>query len=139
PALAEGAAIVCDSAQDGQSAAVELGVRRALAEGFARVLCVPGDCPSLDPGQIDSLLAGGSAEPRVVVIPDRHGTGTNALLLTPPDAIAPGFGPDSCARHQDRARAAGLACEVLRVPSLLLDIDTGDDLSVLRERLASEH
>ncbi len=75
----------------------------------------------------------------VVVIPDRHGTGTNGLLLSPPDAIAPSFGPDSCDRHLEIARAAGVACRIESPGSLLLDIDTGADLAVLRERLANEH
>ncbi|MEA2225883.1 MAG: 2-phospho-L-lactate/phosphoenolpyruvate guanylyltransferase, partial [Solirubrobacteraceae bacterium] len=55
---------------------------------------------------------------------------------TPPDAISPSFGPGSCARHRDLARAAGVSCRVERPPSLLLDIDTGADLAVLRDRLA---
>ena len=68
-------------------------------------------------------------------MPDRHGTGTNGLLLAPPDAIAPSFGPDSCERHRALALAAGASCRLERPPSLLLDIDTGADLAALRERL----
>jgi 2-phospho-L-lactate guanylyltransferase len=138
PAQAHGAMVMGDSAEAGQSAAVLLGVERALADGFQRVLCVPGDCPSLDPAEVDELLRGHGAAPGVVVVPDRHGTGTNGLLLTPPGAIEPGFGPDSCERHAARARAAGIACEIARVPSLLLDVDTGSDLAALRKRLAGE-
>src|ERR1700722_4414618 len=52
-----GALIVEDSADAGQSAAVALGVARALHDGFARVLCIPGDCPALDPSALDALLA----------------------------------------------------------------------------------
>jgi 2-phospho-L-lactate guanylyltransferase len=144
PAAAElaracGAEVVRDTAQDGQSAAVELGIRRALDGGFHRVLCVPGDCPAVNAAELDALLAALGVRSGVVVIPDRHGTGTNGLLLSPPAAIAPGFGPDSCERHVSRARAAGLGCEVVRLASLSLDIDTGSDLDVLRERLAREH
>ncbi len=161
-----GAIVVPDAAEDGQSAAVAAGIERAMAEGFARALCIPGDCPALDPGEVAALLEGtpggtieaparetpsagpakaparetpsaaGSAE--VVIVPDRHGTGTNGLLLTPPGAITPSFGPDSCERHIGLAREAGVACRVERVPSLLLDIDTGADLAALRERLAGE-
>src|SRR5437899_999194 len=53
-----------------------------------------------------------------------------------PDAIAPSFGPGSCARHRALARAAGASCRLAHPPSLLLDIDTGADLAALRERLA---
>jgi 2-phospho-L-lactate guanylyltransferase len=144
-----GALIVADPAEESQSAAVKLGVRRALEGGIERVLCIPGDCPALDPADLDSLLGAPAEEPRdsqgrparggqVVIVPDRHGTGTNGLLLTPPDAIAPSFGPDSCERHRALALAAGIACRVERPSSLLLDIDTGEDLEVLRMRLVAE-
>jgi 2-phospho-L-lactate guanylyltransferase len=134
----QGAIVVQDSAQEGQSAAVILGLERALAEGAERVLCIPGDCPALDPQELDALLLADSDTPAVVIVPDRHGTGTNGLLLSPPDAIAPSFGPGSCQRHQELARKAGVACRLERPASLLLDIDTGEDLQELRERLAGE-
>jgi 2-phospho-L-lactate guanylyltransferase len=132
-----GALVVEDTAEESQNAAVALGVERALAEGFERVLCVPGDCPALNPAELDSLLAG--AAPEVAIVPDRHGTGTNGLLLTPPDAIPPSFGPDSCERHLALAREAGAVCRIERPASLLLDVDTGADLAALRERLSGAH
>ena len=135
----QGALLVPDGEERGQSAAVTLGVQRALSDGIERVLCIPGDCPALDAAELDALLAadgaGAEAATQVVIVPDRHGSGTNGLLLAPPDAIAPSFGPDSCARHHALALAAGASCRVERPPSLLLDIDTGADLAALRERL----
>jgi 2-phospho-L-lactate guanylyltransferase len=135
-----GAIVVADDADEGQSAAAALGIARALAEGVERALCVPGDCPALDPVELRLLLAAPPAEdrrePTVVIVPDRHGTGTNGLLLSPPDAIAPSFGPDSCARHRALALAAGIVPRIRRPRSLLLDIDTSADLDALRERLA---
>jgi 2-phospho-L-lactate guanylyltransferase len=134
-----GALLLPDDDELSQSAAVTLGIRTALAEGFQRVLCIPGDCPALDPAELDALLGsdetGAARAARVVIVPDRHGTGTNGLLLTPPDAIPPSFGPGSCERHRALALAAGVSCRVERPPSLLLDIDTGADLAALRDRL----
>jgi 2-phospho-L-lactate guanylyltransferase len=135
---ARGAIVVADTAEEGQSAAVALGVARARTEGAERVLCIPGDCPALDPGEVDALLSDASAGASVVIVPDRHGTGTNGLLIAPPEAISPSFGPGSCERHRELARAAGASCRLERPASLLLDIDTGADLAVLRERLAGE-
>jgi 2-phospho-L-lactate guanylyltransferase len=145
-----GAAVIEDHAEAGQSAAATLGIQRALADGFERVLCVPGDCPALDPAELDALLEAHpdaashpadsgvreQSAPAVTIIPDRHGTGTNGLLLTPPDAIVPSFGSDSCERHGRLARAAGISPRLERLSSLLLDIDTGADLAALRDRLA---
>ncbi len=133
-----GALMIEDTAELGQSAAVALGVTRALADGAERVLCVPGDCPALDPDELDALIAASdvrAGHPHVVIVPDRHGTGTNGLLIAPPEAIAPSFGAGSCARHEALARDAGVSCVLERPSSLLLDIDTGADLAALRERL----
>jgi len=139
PSLAQiarehGALLVSDEQERGQSAAVTLGVRSALEQGIERVLCIPGDCPALDPAELDALL-GADSETQVVIVPDRHGSGTNGLLLTPPDTIAPSFGPDSCQRHQALALAAGVSWRLERLSSLLLDIDTSADLDALRDRL----
>jgi 2-phospho-L-lactate guanylyltransferase len=130
-----GAEVVHDGREAGQSAAAALGVATAAARGAERVLLVPGDCPALDPAEVGALLARGR-EAGVVVVPDRHGTGTNALLLAPPEAIEPAFGPGSLARHISRGRASGLGVHVEPVPSLGLDVDTPDDLEALRAALA---
>lgn len=135
-----GAGVVADFDEQGQSSAVARGIARALELGAERVLCVPGDCPSLVAGEVEELLGSppraGARE--VVIVPDRHGTGTNALLLTPPGVIAPSFGPGSCERHRRLAGQARAGCRLAHPPSLLLDVDTGADLEVLRERLALE-
>jgi 2-phospho-L-lactate/phosphoenolpyruvate guanylyltransferase len=125
-----GAAALEDS-DAGHNTAAALGIRAARTVGAQRVLLVPGDCPGLDPAELDELLARPAKAPSVLVVPDRHGTGTNALLLTPPDALAPSFGPGSCQRHVEHAEAAGVDVEVVRVPSLALDIDTPEDLAAL--------
>jgi 2-phospho-L-lactate/phosphoenolpyruvate guanylyltransferase len=125
-----GAAAIEDR-DDGHNAAAALGVRAARTVGAQRALLVPGDCPALDPVELDELLARPVRPPSALVVPDRHGTGTNALLLTPPDALAPSFGPDSCQRHLRHARAAGIEAEVVEVASLALDIDTPEDLGAL--------
>ena len=134
----QGAIVLEDSTEDGQSAAALSGLERALAEGVQRALCIPGDCPALDPKELDALLLADNDTRAVVIVPDRHGTGTNGLLLSPPDAISPSFGPGSCERHQELARRAGVPFRLERLASLLLDIDTGEDLQALRERLAGE-
>ena len=67
----------------------------------------------------------------VAIVPDRHGTGTNALALAPPDAIEPSFGEGSCARHVAAAREAGVPFGVEELPSLALDLDTPADVVAL--------
>ena len=133
-ALARGqdAVLVDDPHEEGQAAAAQLGVREALELGAERVLLVPGDCPGLDPDELDALLREEATDPVATIVPDRHGTGTNALLLSPPEVIAPAFGEGSFARHVGAAEQAGAAVRVRRVPSLELDVDTSEDLQAFR-------
>jgi 2-phospho-L-lactate guanylyltransferase len=136
-AEAAGAAVVHDPEEAGQSAAASRGIAAAVERGADRVLLVPGDCPALDPAEVERLLAAPHDPPHLTIVPDRHGSGTNALLIAPPQAIAPSFGPDSRARHAALAREAGVAITVTDVPSLGLDIDTPGDLAALRATLAA--
>jgi 2-phospho-L-lactate guanylyltransferase len=132
----DGVFAIDDDARAGQSPATLLGVRHAMASGFDRVLLVPGDAPLIDPREVDRLLATAAAdELGIVIVPDRHEEGTNALVLTPPDALGPSFGPGSLARHLAAAEASGRTFRVERPESLLLDVDTPADLSELSARL----
>jgi 2-phospho-L-lactate guanylyltransferase len=135
---AYGAALLSED-DHGHNDAAERGVKQALRQGVDRALLVPGDCPLLDPTEVDRLIAHPAPAPSVLIVPDRHGTGTNALLLTPPDAMASSFGPGSCERHAAAAAAAGIHHEVVPVPTLGLDVDTPEDLEELRTALASAH
>ncbi len=137
-AAGHGATVLGDSSS-GHSDAAMIGIRRALSEGAERALLVPGDCPLLDADQIDELIAYPVTEPSALIIPDRHGTGTNGLLLTPPGALTPSFGEGSCARHFELALSQGTTPEVVSVQSLALDIDTPDDLDTLRAVFRSTH
>jgi 2-phospho-L-lactate guanylyltransferase len=131
-ARARDAMIVGDDPERGQSAAAVAGIRAAIELGAERVLLVPGDCPALDAEEVDGLLSADEDSPAVTVVPDRHGTGTNALLLAPPDVIEPAFGEGSYDRHVGAARAAGARLAAAHVPSLAIDVDTPADLDALR-------
>lgn len=128
------ATVVDEAEPAGHSGAAAIGVARAVELGATRVLLVPGDCPLLRAEDVDGLLAR-HPQPGVVVVPDRHGTGTNALLLQPPTAIPPAFGPGSRERHVRLAREAGQPIQVDEVPALLMDVDTLEDLDVVAAAL----
>lgn len=126
----QGARVIADG-EDGHNAAAKLGVAEAIRSGAERVLLVPGDCPAMEPEEVNQLLAREAGERSVLIVPDRHSTGTNALLITPPNAVSPAFGPGSAQRHARLAQSAGIAYEIVPVPSLGLDIDTPEDLTAL--------
>jgi 2-phospho-L-lactate guanylyltransferase len=138
-ARARGAVVVADPADAGHSAAALLGIGAARDRGAERVLLIPGDCPLLAAADVEALLEP-PPTPRghVVIVPDRVGAGTNALLLEPPEVIAPAFGPGSHERHRAAARRAGIIAETRRPASLTLDVDTPDDLRALADALAEQ-
>jgi len=136
-AAGAGAEVVADPDEGGHSGAALAGVSRAEELGAECAVMLPGDCPLLDPLELDRLLTG-LPERFVTVVPDRHGTGTNALVLAPPGAIEPAFGEGSCARHVATARAAGTPYAVEELPSLGLDLDTPADVVALTRVLAAD-
>jgi 2-phospho-L-lactate guanylyltransferase len=127
-ALGERVQVLRDTEQAGQSEAALIGIRYAQAAGYERVLLVPGDTPLVDPQDVGALL---ELDAPVAIVPDRHGTGTNALMIAPPDAIGPSFGPGSFARHVAAAQDAGIEPAVARVWPLMFDVDTPEDLADL--------
>jgi 2-phospho-L-lactate guanylyltransferase len=129
--------VIPDDPAGGHSEAAQLGIEWAAEDGAFHALVLAGDTPAIDDGEIDALLRRAGDGPEVVIVPDRHGDGTNALLLTPPEVMAPSFGPGSCERHQRLAREAGAEVSVDEVESLLLDVDTAEDLEALAHGLAA--
>jgi 2-phospho-L-lactate/phosphoenolpyruvate guanylyltransferase len=131
-----GAEVVADPGEGGHSGAALAGIAHAETSGAECVVLLPGDCPLLDPRELDRLLTG-VPERYVGIVPDRHGTGTNALVLSPPSAIVPSFGEGSRDRHVAAAREAGLPFAVEEIGSLGLDLDTPADLIALTRELES--
>ena len=132
-ASADRLVVLPDTAGAGQSEAALIGIAHALAQGYDRVLLIPGDTPLVRPEDLAGLIA--HRDEGVVIVPDRHGTGTNALVLSPPDAIEPSFGPDSLARHVAASEAAAVPHRVEAVATLALDVDTPADLAELAAEL----
>jgi 2-phospho-L-lactate/phosphoenolpyruvate guanylyltransferase len=132
-----GAEVVPDPEDAGHVQAAQAGIARAEAEGAERVALLAGDCPLLDPRELDRLLTGVPGS-YVGIVPDRHGSGTNALLLSPPDAIVPAFGEGSRDRHVEAARRAGIPFGIEELPSIELDLDTPADVIALTRELAKQ-
>ncbi len=119
----------------GLNGAVEAGVGEAVAMGAEIALVLPGDIPLLDADDLRGLVAlASTAERMVIVATDRHGTGTNALVLRPPRIVSPAFGPGSAERHLASAIAAGALPRRVDCAGIALDIDTPLDLAELVRR-----
>lgn len=124
---------------DSHSAAAHFGASWAASHQARRVICCAADCPLVSAQELDRLLERCDHERiEFAVVPDRAGTGTNALVISPPTACKPAFGPGSRARHIEHAKALGIRAQVTEVPSLSLDVDAEQDLHDLGQVLACE-
>lgn len=130
-ALARGFAVVRERAPDDLNAALALAAREAMARGAAALLVIPVDLVLLTPAALRAV-ASGIAKPGCVLVPDRHGTGTNVLGLAPARADLFRFGDWSLDEHRRAAAAAGLDVRVHADPTLALDLDTSDDYRLWR-------
>lgn len=131
--------LIEDTTEKGQSNAARAGLARATSLGLDRAALVPSDCPLLDPAELEELFVRAAAGADVVIVPDRHGTGTNALVVDPSGPFEPQFGPGSLQRHVEQAERRGLRCSVERPASLTIDVDTGEDLIALGVALERSH
>jgi len=130
----------------GLNEAIEAARSVAIARGATAIVVLPADLPSVAAGSVDELLArasaadaasaAGSTTGLVALVPDRHGHGTNALVVSPPDAIAPAFGVESRAAHARAAADASAGYVELDGP-LSLDLDTPADLIAAEAALGS--
>lgn len=97
------------------------------------ILVLPADLPLLQPADITEILLRTIKPPVVVIAPDRHKHGTNALYQSPAGLIDFAFGVDSFQKHCDRAQKANARLEILELPSLGLDLDLPEDLQIVRQ------
>ena len=102
----------------------------ALSHSVQGVLIVPADLPLLTIDDIHEVVKQAVDPPVVVITPDRHHQGTNALLISPPGLIQYEYGPDSFHRHCLQAERAGVRLEICERGSVALDIDFPEDLEL---------
>lgn len=95
------------------------------------LLYLAGDLPLLQARDISNLSDRCRTGSRTIIAPSSDGTGTNALLLSPPDIIEPAFGHGSSERHEMSGRRLGMEPVIVRNPNIGLDIDTPQDLGAL--------
>lgn len=113
---------------EGLNPALEEGREAALERGASSLLILPADLPLVEAEDVLALLesAKGSS---VAIVPDGAGTGTNALLLSPPDALPFLFGSGSFEKHVEAAQERNLDTKVCEIPRLAFDLDTAEDFA----------
>jgi len=128
-----GARTVREDGQPGLNMALKRATVVAQLYATGAVSVLPADLPLITREDVIALIERGYEPPVVVIAPDRHERGTNALLISPSGLIEYDFGENSFQRHCQRAKEAGARLEILHLPSLELDLDLPEDLELIRK------
>jgi 2-phospho-L-lactate guanylyltransferase len=108
----------------------------AISHSVQGVLILPADLPLLTTGDVTEMIKKAVDPPVVVITPDRHRQGTNALLISPAGLIQYDFGPESFEHHCGRARKVDARLEICELSSVALDVDLPEDLELVGFELA---
>lgn len=130
-AVQNGWEVLREDDQISESASVDFASHLCAERGVTALLRLPLDLPLVQSADIDELLATEFPAPATVMVPSRDGTGTNAILRTPPALFPSHFGPDSFAKHRREAECAGAAIFIRRNARLEMDVDDESDLRAL--------
>jgi 2-phospho-L-lactate/phosphoenolpyruvate guanylyltransferase len=125
--------LIPEERQISESVSVDAASRHCAACGVTALLRLPLDVPLVQSSDIDELLALECSAPALVIVPSRDGTGTNAILRTPPTLFPSHFGTGSFAKHCDEAQRAGAEIFIRRNARLEMDVDDEADLRVLAQ------
>ena len=123
-----GARIITEGAREGHTGAVTSAAAVLQAEGVAAILTLPGDIPAAKPMEIEALIAAATASPAFIIAPAHDEQGSNAILMSPPNAVRLRFGEDSYFPHLTASRAAGIAPQILHLQGIAMDIDHPADI-----------
>jgi 2-phospho-L-lactate/phosphoenolpyruvate guanylyltransferase len=130
-ARSHGATVVPDPGASDLNAAVATGLAYVAARGFGRALILPADVPLATTEELGSLIESRGSQPGVTLAPSHDSNGTNGMLLAPPGAIAPCYGPGSYLEHLSQAMARRVDVNVVHLAGLARDIDEPADLAAL--------
>lgn len=126
--------LVREEQQISESVSVDAASRQCAERGVTSLLRLPLDVPLAQSSDIDELLSVECAAPALLIVPSRDGTGTNAILRTPPALFPSHFGAGSFTKHCAEAQRAHAQIVVRRNARLEMDIDDEADLQALAQR-----
>jgi len=125
--------VLIEESQISESASVDWASRILSERGFDTVMRLPADLPLVRASDVDELLSIDLDSPGALLVPSREGTGTNAIIRTPPALFPSRFGPNSLALHKEEAERVGVECRVVNNERIALDIDETSDVERLLE------
>jgi len=125
--------VLIEESQVSESASIDWASRMLAQRGIDTVMRLPADLPLVRADDIDAVLSLTIDAPGALLVPSREGTGTNAIIRTPPTLFPSRFGPNSLALHKQEAAKVGVECVILENARIALDIDEPADVEMLLE------
>src|SRR5438270_10208441 len=126
--------ILREEQQISESHSVDAASKLCEQNGVSGLLRLPLDLPLVQSSDIDELLAVKCRAPSLVIVPSRDGTGTNAILRTPPTLFPSHFGTESFAKHLAEGERKGAKIIRRRNVRLEMDVDDEADLRLLLQQ-----
>ncbi len=123
--------VLHETTQTSETASVDAASRHCESLGITTLLRLPLDLPLVTAADIDAIFAAAPDKPGTVLVPSRDGSGTNAILRTPPTLFPSHFGPDSYTKHVAEAEHTNATIIHLRNPRIEMDVDDEADLAAL--------
>jgi 2-phospho-L-lactate guanylyltransferase len=134
-AKARGWETIPESEQISESASVDTASRLLAERGVTALLRLPADIPLAGPHDIAPLFEQLAPPPFALLVPSGDGTGTNALLRSPPGLFPSHFGMGSFDKHIAEAARAGAETRIVYNPRIAKDVDDIEDLRAIRGQL----
>jgi 2-phospho-L-lactate/phosphoenolpyruvate guanylyltransferase len=125
--------VLIEQSQVSESASVDWASRILAEQGIDTVMRLPADLPLVQAEDIDMILSIDLKSPGALLVPSREGTGTNAIIRTPPNLFPSRFGPNSFALHKGEAARVDVQCVIVNNTRVELDIDEPADVQLFIE------
>jgi 2-phospho-L-lactate guanylyltransferase len=122
-----GADFLWEGRRAGLNRGLRLAIRKLEQRRVEAAMIVHADLPLLTTQDINEFLTRSQGF-EIAIVPCKNETGTNALLLRPPNAIPPAFGIESYKMHLSLAKKRRFRWKVLRIRGIQFDIDDPQDL-----------
>ena len=129
---------IAEQHQTSESSSVDAASQFCASRGVRALLRVPIDIPLTQTQDIEAVFEQLNGEANAVIVPSGSGTGTNAILRSPPTLFPSRFGPNSFSLHHAEAALCGARLRVYRNPRIELDVDELEDLRQITTGLAPD-